>query len=122
MHLLHLRHVWQSAPAPPQTWLELAVRRAHATSVGLRPSTANLQGGRIYVMPAVKDAHTLCVTFQLPPLLKAYRKKADEYLSHLIGHEGRGSLFSLLKARMRWLLGNHVKSESAELSAHFHQP
>ena len=55
------------------------------------------QGGRLYVMPAVKDAHTLCVTFQLPSLLKAYRKKADEYLSHLIGHEGRGSLFSLLK-------------------------
>ena len=49
-------------------------------------------------MPAVKDAHTLCVTFQLPPLLKAYRKKADEYLSHLIGHEGSGSLLSLLKA------------------------
>jgi secreted Zn-dependent insulinase-like peptidase len=27
------------------------------------------------------------------------RKKADEYLSHLIGHEGHGSLLSALKAR-----------------------
>jgi nardilysin len=58
-------------------------------------------------MPAVKDAHTLCVTFQLPSLLKAYRKKADEYLSHLVGHEGRGSLFSLLKVSVstHWRLG-----------------
>ena len=66
-------------------------------SCSLAEDAVCAQGGRLHVMPAVKDAHTLCVTFQLPSLLKAYRKKADEYLSHLIGHEGRGSLFSLLK-------------------------
>lgn len=27
------------------------------------------------------------------------RKKAEEYLSHLVGHEGKGSLLSALKAR-----------------------
>lgn len=73
-------------------------------------------------MPAVKDAHTLCVTFQLPPLLKAYRKKADEYLSHLIGHEGRGSLFSLLKARTLRLLDMYQQPTSLWMSAHSHQP
>ncbi len=65
-------------------------------------------------MPAVKDAHTLCVTFQLPPLLKAYRKKADEYLSHLIGHEGRGSLFSLLKVRFVRCMTHVVPSDCSD--------
>ena len=37
--------------------------------------------------------------FQLPSLTKQYRSKADEYLSHLVGHEGKGSLLSALKAK-----------------------
>ena len=37
--------------------------------------------------------------FQLPSLTNQYRSKADEYLSHLVGHEGKGSLLSALKAK-----------------------
>ena len=48
-------------------------------------------------MPAVKDQHKMMVTFQLPSLDAVYTKKADEYLSHLVGHEGAGSLLSALK-------------------------
>ena len=48
-------------------------------------------------MPAVKDHHEVSITFPLPPLLKEYRKKAEHYISHLVGHEGAGSLLSALK-------------------------
>ena len=51
------------------------------------------------LVPAVKQAHNLVITFQLPSLTWRYLAKADEYLSCLVGHEGRGSLLSLLKAR-----------------------
>jgi secreted Zn-dependent insulinase-like peptidase len=37
------------------------------------------------------------VTFQLPPLRRYYTTKPDHYISHLVGHEGPGSLFSALK-------------------------
>eukprot|EP00208_Stichococcus_sp_RCC1054_P001535 CAMPEP_0206142388 /NCGR_PEP_ID=MMETSP1473-20131121/16665_1 /ASSEMBLY_ACC=CAM_ASM_001109 /TAXON_ID=1461547 /ORGANISM="Stichococcus sp, Strain RCC1054" /LENGTH=1083 /DNA_ID=CAMNT_0053537371 /DNA_START=256 /DNA_END=3510 /DNA_ORIENTATION=+ len=62
------------------------------------------QGGRVYGMPAVKDSHSITVTFQLPSLQAAYAAKADEYLAHLVGHEGAGSLLSALKAR-GWATG-----------------
>ncbi|KAK9808961.1 hypothetical protein WJX72_007074 [[Myrmecia] bisecta] len=70
---------------------------------GARPSYASaglpFQGGRMYILPAVKEQHEVCATFQFPCLAAAYRSKADEYLSHMIGHEGKGSLLSALKAR-----------------------
>lgn len=47
--------------------------------------------------PAVKEHHEVTVTFQLPPLRKHYRTKPDHYISHLVGHEGPGSLLSALK-------------------------
>jgi len=37
------------------------------------------------------------VTFQLPCLKANYANKPEHYLSHLIGHEGPGSLLSALK-------------------------
>ncbi|CAL8470131.1 g9673 [Coccomyxa elongata] len=55
-------------------------------------------GGRLHLMPAVRQGHQLTVTFQLPSLLTAYREKAEDYISHLVGHEGNGSLLSALKA------------------------
>lgn len=57
-------------------------------------------GGFLHVLPAVKAGHVLHVAFCLPPLLgKRYRAKAEEYCSHLVGHEGKGSLLSLLKRK-----------------------
>lgn len=50
-------------------------------------------------MPAVKDTHDLSVVFQFPCMQPHYSSKADHYLSHLVGHEGAGSLLSALKAR-----------------------
>ena len=53
---------------------------------------------------AVKEAHELVITVSLPPLGGAYLCKPDEYAAHVLGHEGRGSLLSLLKAR-GWATG-----------------
>lgn len=50
-------------------------------------------------MPAVKQAHELAATFQLPSQSEEYLAKAEDYLSSLVGHEGAGSLLSALKAR-----------------------
>lgn len=56
-----------------------------------------MQAAQFYLLPSVKEAHNLSITFTLPSLNKRYLAKADEYLSSLIGHEGQGSLLSLLK-------------------------
>ena len=58
-----------------------------------------MQAGRIHIIPAVRSGHELVATFQLPSLRSEYAKKPEDYLSHLIGHEGSGSLLSALKAR-----------------------
>ena len=57
-----------------------------------------MQGGQLYILPAVKAAHEITASFCLPSLITRYRTKADEYISHLVGHEGKGSLLSALKA------------------------
>lgn len=55
--------------------------------------------GKIYRLEAVKDVHILDLSWTLPCLRKDYTKKAEDYLAHLIGHEGRGSLLFFLKAK-----------------------
>jgi len=47
----------------------------------------------------IKESHTLEVSWDIPPTEKLYRKAPTNYLSHLLGHEGAGSAFALLKAR-----------------------
>ena len=61
--------------------------------------TSITQGRALTVAPAVKDQHEVTVTFCLPSLRREYATKPDHYLSHLVGHEGPGSLLSALKAR-----------------------
>ncbi|EFJ45023.1 hypothetical protein VOLCADRAFT_94734 [Volvox carteri f. nagariensis] len=68
---------------------------------GPQPSFAALEppfeGRFLHVLPAVRDGHELKLTFQLPPMQRLYGSKADSYISHLLGHEGPGSLLSALK-------------------------
>ena len=45
----------------------------------------------------IKDSHKLNLKFQMPPILKLYDYKPESYYSHLLGHEGIGSLLSALK-------------------------
>jgi nardilysin len=78
--------------------------------------------GVLFRVPAVKEAHDLVFTFALPPLHREYDAKPDEYASHLLGHEGAGSLLSALKARS-WASalcagvseGGHERSSAAWL-------
>lgn len=57
------------------------------------------QGGKVYILPSVRQGSKIHITFQFSNLDAAYLKKADDYLSHLIGHEGKGSLLSALKSK-----------------------
>ncbi|KAJ1422926.1 Peptidase M16, zinc-binding site [Sesbania bispinosa] len=57
------------------------------------------KSGKIYRLEAVKDVHILDLSWTLPCLHQEYLKKPEDYLAHLLGHEGRGSLLSFLKAR-----------------------
>lgn len=53
--------------------------------------------GKLYRLEAVKDVHILELSWKLPCLRKDYLRKSEDYLAHLIGHEGRGSLHFFLK-------------------------
>uniref|UniRef100_A0A1J3GIJ4 Insulin-degrading enzyme n=1 Tax=Noccaea caerulescens TaxID=107243 RepID=A0A1J3GIJ4_NOCCA len=57
------------------------------------------KGGKLFRLEAVKDVHILDLTWTLPPLRHAYVKKPEDYLAHLLGHEGRGSLHSFIKGK-----------------------
>ncbi|XP_004294732.1 PREDICTED: nardilysin isoform X1 [Fragaria vesca subsp. vesca] len=57
------------------------------------------KGGKVYRLEAVKDIHILHLTWTFPCLRQDYLKKSEDYISHLLGHEGRGSLHSYFKAR-----------------------
>lgn len=56
-----------------------------------------MQSRTMHVVPAVKDLHEVTITYTLPSMIGLYAKKADQYISHLVGHEGPGSLLSALK-------------------------
>lgn len=53
-----------------------------------------------YIVP-IKDLRFLYITFPIPDLDPFYKSSPGEYLGHLIGHEGKGSLLSELK-NLRW--------------------
>ena len=54
------------------------------------------------MLPSAKEEHKLALSFRLPSSLeKEYEKKAEDYVSHLVGHEGSGSLLAKLK-HLEW--------------------
>jgi insulysin len=52
---------------------------------------------RLHVVP-IPQTHSVELQFPLRELQSLYQSKPTRYLSHLIGHEGKGSLLSLLKS------------------------
>ncbi|KAI8982604.1 Metalloenzyme, LuxS/M16 peptidase-like protein [Pilobolus umbonatus] len=60
------------------------------------PLTQNELMKQIFVKP-VKEVRTLELTFPFPDQRPLYHVQPGRYISHLIGHEGRGSVLSLLK-------------------------
>uniref|UniRef100_A0A0D9Z6Z8 Peptidase M16 N-terminal domain-containing protein n=1 Tax=Oryza glumipatula TaxID=40148 RepID=A0A0D9Z6Z8_9ORYZ len=57
------------------------------------------RSGKLHRLEAVRDVHSLCLSWTLPCLHKEYMKKPEDYLAHLLGHEGKGSLLCFLKAK-----------------------
>lgn len=53
---------------------------------------------RLHVVP-VSQVHALELQFPMREIVSLYRSKPTRYLSHLLGHEGTGSLLSLLKSK-----------------------
>jgi len=56
--------------------------------------------GIMIKIPPIKEMKKLDMLFQLPDLHEHYRCNPTRYISHLIGHEGPGSLLSLLKKKL----------------------
>ena len=55
--------------------------------------------GRIYRIVPVRDHHTLSITWQLPPQQENWESKPYDFIGHLLGHEGEGSILSVLKKK-----------------------
>ncbi len=53
---------------------------------------------RLHVVP-ISQVHSLELQFPMREIKTIYRSKPTRYLSHLLGHEGKGSLLSLLKSK-----------------------
>ncbi|XP_012261292.2 insulin-degrading enzyme isoform X2 [Athalia rosae] len=53
---------------------------------------------KCYIVP-IKDIRNLNITFPIPDLREHFRSAPANYISHLLGHEGEGSLLSALKSR-----------------------
>jgi len=72
----------------------------------------------MYHMIPVKKLHSLRLVFPIPPMAAFYKKKPSQYSSHLIGHEGAGSIHSLLKQK-GWVYdlvaGIHISSSEFDL-------
>jgi secreted Zn-dependent insulinase-like peptidase len=47
----------------------------------------------------IKNTHNISIYWAIPGQVPSYKTKASEYISHLCGHEGPGSLLSNLKAK-----------------------
>uniref|UniRef100_A0A2A4K9R5 Insulin-degrading enzyme n=1 Tax=Heliothis virescens TaxID=7102 RepID=A0A2A4K9R5_HELVI len=62
------------------------------------PFPPELRRKRAYCYP-VKDLRSLSIDFPIPDTRKHYKSGPGHYLSHMLGHEGPGSLLSALKAR-----------------------
>ncbi|CAG9861187.1 unnamed protein product [Phyllotreta striolata] len=53
---------------------------------------------KVYVSP-VKDVRNLNIVFPSEDIVEFYKSGPTHYISHLMGHEGPGSILSVLKAR-----------------------
>ncbi|KAI8904966.1 Metalloenzyme, LuxS/M16 peptidase-like protein [Powellomyces hirtus] len=62
------------------------------------PLTKAELGKELLIKP-VKELRHLELTFPFPDTQKMYKSQPSKYLAHLIGHEGAGSILSLLKTK-----------------------
>jgi insulysin len=93
----------------PQTLEELEVfARRFFTPVVNRARAAPLSNEALFTpgtLPAllaiepVRDSRSVTWTFPIPQMRSYYKSKPLNYLGHILGHEGEGSLLALLRAK-----------------------
>lgn len=62
------------------------------------PYPPEVRGKLIKTVP-VNEGHSIRIKWIIPALEPLWKESPDSFLSHLIGHEGKGSLFAELKAQ-----------------------
>ncbi|WVZ66425.1 hypothetical protein U9M48_015640 [Paspalum notatum var. saurae] len=58
----------------------------------------------------IKQGHTLRIIWPITPSVQRYKEGPCKYISHLIGHEGEGSLFHVLK-KLGWAISLEAGEE-----------
>jgi secreted Zn-dependent insulinase-like peptidase len=70
--------------------------------------------------PIENRTHSLRIIWTLPSTLSDHRSRCDEYLGHLIGHEGQGSILSALKGLdLAHEIRAGIGSSGVESNSHF---
>ncbi|XP_032591237.1 insulin-degrading enzyme isoform X1 [Drosophila grimshawi] len=64
------------------------------------PYADDQYGQKLKIVP-IKDIRSLTISFTTDDLTQYYKSGPDNYLTHLIGHEGKGSILSELR-RLGW--------------------
>ncbi|KAK5981740.1 Insulin-degrading enzyme protein, partial [Trichostrongylus colubriformis] len=67
-------------------------------------------GKRIEIVP-IEDTRSLSIEFPIPDLRDEYKSEPARYISHLLDHEQKGSLFSELK-RLGWVSSLSASTEN----------
>lgn len=73
-------------------------REAAELSKGQDLFSRDFLPARVYIKPE-QDIRTLTLMFPIPSMTRYYRQKPLQYLGNLLGHEGEGSILSVLKAQ-----------------------
>jgi nardilysin len=82
----------------------LSLTESCSPFINQRPLETSATSSITRIVP-IETVHSLYLSWQLPATYCDYKSKSAQYLSHLIGHEGKGSLLSSLKND---LLGDSV--------------
>ena len=82
-------------PVPSQSLVSIRPQKDCLASMGM-PFGPGQLASVTRIVP-IKTQHKLILRWQLPSQIHKYRSKTVDYLSHLCGHEGPGSLLSGLK-------------------------
>ncbi|XP_063628856.1 nardilysin-like [Cydia splendana] len=82
------------------------------TDYMFRPDLVTPEFRSIYYVKPVSDTTEVHLTWSMRSLISEYESKPHQYISYLLGHEGKGSLLSYLRKKV-WALGIYTgNSES----------
>uniref|UniRef100_A0A7N8YF85 Nardilysin b (N-arginine dibasic convertase) n=1 Tax=Mastacembelus armatus TaxID=205130 RepID=A0A7N8YF85_9TELE len=105
-----LRDFWKRYYSAHYMTLTVQSKGTNSPGGEPRPDFSHLQQpfdtpafNKLYRVVPVRKVHALTISWALPPQGRYYRVKPLHYISWLIGHEGTGSILSLLRKKC-WAL------------------